>query len=146
MRIRDAVAADAAGIARVHIRSREVAMPYLPPRRRSDAEVEAWVREVVLPGSAVWVAESDGEVVGYAAVSDGVLSALYLLSGVRRRGLGTLLLDRAKSHSPQGLSLFVFQRNTDARAFYERHGFTVVAANDRTRNMEREPDLSMRWP
>src|SRR5882757_3080201 len=64
MRVRDAAVADAAGIARVHILSREVTMPFLPPRKRSDAEVEAWVREVVLPGSAVWVAESDGEVVG----------------------------------------------------------------------------------
>jgi ribosomal protein S18 acetylase RimI-like enzyme len=144
--IREAVAADAAGIARVHVLSREVTMPYLPPRKRSDAEVEAWVREVVLPGSAVWVAEEAGSVVGYAAVADGVLNALYLLAGVRRRGLGTRLLERAKVHSPRGLTLFVFQRNTDARAFYERHGFTVVDTNDGSRNMEREPDLSMRWP
>jgi ribosomal protein S18 acetylase RimI-like enzyme len=161
MRIRAAVAADAAGIARVHVTSREVTMPFLPPRKRTDAEVEAWVREVVLPGSAVWVAEGDATegaadsagsesseraVVGYAAVADGVLDALYLLPGVRRRGLGTLLLDRAKAHSPHGLTLFVFQRNTDARAFYERHGFTVLDANDGSRNMEHEPDLSMRWP
>lgn len=144
--IREAVAADAAGIARVHVLSREVTMPYLPPRKRSDAEVEAWVREVVLPGSAVWVAEEAGSVVGYAAVADGVLTALYLLAGVRRRGLGTRLLERAKAHSPRGLTLFAFQRNTDARAFYERHGFTVVDTNDGSRNMEREPDLSMRWP
>ncbi|SFF53933.1 N-acetylglutamate synthase, GNAT family [Actinacidiphila alni] len=144
--IREAGPGDAAGIAYVHVTSREVTMPYLPPRRRSDAEVEAWVREVVLPGSAVWVAEEDGRVVGYAAVEDGVLDALYLLADVRRRGIGTALLARAKAHSPTGLTLFAFQRNTDARAFYERHGFTLVDTNDGSRNMEKEPDLSMRWP
>lgn len=144
--IRDAVPADAAAIAHVHVTSREVTMPYLPPRKRSDAEVEAWVRDVVLPGSAVWVAERDGTVVGYAAVADGTLDALYLLAETRRQGIGTLLLTQAKAHRPTGLTLFAFQRNTPARAFYEHHGFTLVDTNDGSRNMENEPDLSMRWP
>lgn len=144
--VREARAGDAAGIAHVHIASREVTMPYLPPRRRSDAEVEAWVRDIVLPGSAVWVAEDrTGRVVGYAAVEDGTLDALYLLAEVRRRGLGTRLLECARRHSPGGLDLFVFQKNTDARAFYTAHGFTVVDTNDGSRNMEREPDMTMRW-
>jgi ribosomal protein S18 acetylase RimI-like enzyme len=144
--IREARPEDATAIAHVHVTSREATMPYLPPRRRTDAEVTAWVRDIVLPGSAVWVAEEDGAVVGYAAVQDGVLDALYLLPQARRRGIGTALLARAKAHSPTGLTLFAFQRNTDARAFYEHHGFTLVDTNDGSRNMEHEPDLSMRWP
>lgn len=121
-------------------------MPYLPPRKRSDAEVEAWVRDVVLVTSAVWVAvDAGGAVVGYAAVTGGHLDALYLLSGVLRQGMGTALLGRAKEHRPDGLTLAVFQRNTGARAFYARHGFTVVDSNDGSRNMENEPDLTMRW-
>jgi ribosomal protein S18 acetylase RimI-like enzyme len=144
--IREARPEDATAVAHVHVTSREATMPYLPPRRRTDAEVTAWVRDIVLPGSAVWVAEEDGAVVGYAAVQDGVLDALYLLPQARRRGIGTALLARAKAHSPTGLTLFAFQRNTDARAFYEHHGFTLVDTNDGSRNMEHEPDLSMRWP
>ena len=121
-------------------------MPYLPPRRRSDAEVEAWVRDVVLAESTVWVAEDrDGQVVGYAAVDGDMLDALYLLPEVRRRGIGSRLLALAKQHRPGGLSLFVFQKNTDARAFYTAHGFTVHDTNDGSRNMEREPDMTMRW-
>ncbi|MEC3997391.1 GNAT family N-acetyltransferase [Actinacidiphila sp. DG2A-62] len=142
---RRATAADAAAIARVHIASREATMPYLPPRKRSDAQVEAWVRDVVLPGSAVWVAELDGRVVGYAAVRGDTLDALYLLAEVRRRGIGSALLAAAKAHRSQGLDLFVFQKNTDARAFYLRHGFTVTATRDGSDTMEREPDLAMRW-
>jgi ribosomal protein S18 acetylase RimI-like enzyme len=142
---RPARPADAAAIAQVHIRSREATMPYLPPRRRSDAQVEDWVRDVVLAGSRVWVAELGGRVVGYAAVEGDHLDALYLLAEVRRRGIGSRLLEAAKAHRPQGLSLFVFQRNTDARAFYLRHGFTVTAVTDGSANMEREPDMAMRW-
>jgi ribosomal protein S18 acetylase RimI-like enzyme len=144
--IRPAEAADAAAIAQVHITSREAAMPWLPPRRRTDAEVERWVREVVLAESDVWVAvDGAGTVLGYAAVEGEWLEHLYLLPGARRRGIGSLLLARAKAHRPQGLDLHVFQRNTDAQAFYARHGFTVVDRNDGSRNMEREPDMTLRW-
>ncbi|WNI18239.1 GNAT family N-acetyltransferase [Actinacidiphila sp. ITFR-21] len=143
--IREAVPADAAGIARTHVLSREAAMPYLPPRKRTDAQVEAWVRDVVLAKATVWVAETADGIVGYAAVEDDLLDALYLLPGTRRQGIGTLLLRRAQAHRPGGLSLFVFQRNTDARAFYTHHGFTVADTDDGSRNMEHEPDMTMRW-
>jgi ribosomal protein S18 acetylase RimI-like enzyme len=143
--VRAAVRADAAAIARVHNLSREVTMPWLPPRRRTDAEVEAWVGDVVMARAAVWVAEYAGRVVGYAAVRGGTLDALYLLADVRRRGIGTMLLAAAKAYRPDGLSLFVFQKNTGARAFYARHGFTVADTNDGSRNMENEPDMTMRW-
>ncbi|MFG1809781.1 GNAT family N-acetyltransferase [Streptomyces sp. NPDC049040] len=144
--VRAAEPADAAAVAHVHIASREATMPYLPPRRRSDAEVEAWVRDVIMPTAAVWVAAADdGRVVGYAAVRGDRLDALYLLAGVLRQGVGSALLSAAKAHRPGGLTLAVFQRNTGARAFYARHGFTVVDTNDGSRNMENEPELTMRW-
>lgn len=34
-----------------------------------------------------------------------------------------MLLKKAKEACPQGLTLQTLQRNTQARAFYERHGF-----------------------
>jgi GNAT superfamily N-acetyltransferase len=63
----------------------------------------------------------------------------------RRHGIGSLLMAAVKAHRPDGLGRFVFQKNTDARAFYLRHGFAVTAATDGSGNMEREPDLAMRW-
>lgn len=39
----------------------------------------------------------------------------------------------------------MFQRNTGARAFYERHGFVAVDFNDGSRNEEKEPDATYRW-
>lgn len=143
--IRPARATDARAIAMIHITSREAAMPFLPPRRRGDDEVVWWVENIVLIQSQTWVAERDGEVLGYAGLEGDMLEHLYLRPEARRRGIGTLLLEEVRRHSPEGLSLHVFQRNAEARAFYERHGFTVLDTNDGSRNMENEPDMTLRW-
>ncbi|MFI0721440.1 GNAT family N-acetyltransferase [Streptomyces sp. NPDC021224] len=146
VRIRTAAAEDADVIARVHMDSRAAAMPYLPPQKRTHDEVARWIREIVLRDCRVWVAEHPGgEVVGYAALEGDLLDALYLRPEARRQGVGTLLLDVVRQHSPDGLSLHVFQQNTEARAFYARHGFTVLDTNDGERNMENLPDMTLRW-
>lgn len=145
--VREAAEPDAAAIAQVHIASREATMPYLPPRRRSDEEVVAWVRNVVLAESTVWVAEDGdtGRIVGYAALEGDMLDSLYLLADARRQGIGSRLLAEVRAAVPGELRLHVFQRNTDARAFYTHHGFTVLDMSDGSRNMENEPDMTMRW-
>ncbi|MFJ5675312.1 GNAT family N-acetyltransferase [Streptomyces sp. NPDC093097] len=143
--IRPAVEGDAAAIARLHLASRAATMPYLPPQRRTEDEVTRWIREIVLPECRTWIAARDGEPVGYAAVEDALLEQLYLRPDVLRQGIGTLLLDEAKRYRPTGLSLHVFEQNTGARAFYARHGFTVVDRSDGSRNMERLPDMTLRW-
>lgn len=145
--IRQATAADAAAITRIHITSREVTMPYLPPRRHTDDEVRWWVENIVLKECRVWLAEREGQVLGYAALEgDALLDQLYLLPGSRRQGIGSGLLEEVRRHSgPEGLSLHVFQANTGARAFYERHGFTVTETNDGSANLENLPQLTYTW-
>jgi ribosomal protein S18 acetylase RimI-like enzyme len=93
----------------------------------------------------MWVAVRDGEILGYAALEAEMLEHLYLRPDVRRQAIGTLLLDEVKRHSPDGVSLHVFEQNTDARAFYERHGFAVLDTSDGRRNMENLPDMTLRW-
>lgn len=146
--LRRATSADAEAIADIHLVSRSVAMPWLPTVD-TDEDTLAWVREVVLPGSDVWVAVEGGgaaaPIVGYVAIDGGVLDHLYLLPDERRHGIGTLLLDVAKEASPAGLTLAVFARNTGARAFYVRHGFEVVDTDDGSGNEEGLPDVTYRW-
>ncbi|MGW3568609.1 N-acetyltransferase family protein [Streptomyces sp. NPDC000941] len=144
-RIRFAEAADAAVIARIHLASRSATMPYLPSQKRDHEQVTQWVRDVLLKRCRTWVAVRDAEIIGYAALDGDMLEHLYLRPDVRRQGIGTLLLDEVRRHSPDGVSLHVFQQNTDARAFYERHGFTVLDTNDGDRNMENLPDMTLRW-
>jgi len=143
--IRPAVRDDAAAIADVHLRSRAATMPYLPPQRRTRDEVVRWVREVRLRESRVLVAERDGHVVGYAAVTGDVLDDLYLLPDQRRLGIGSRLLQAVREAHPDGVTLHVFQANTQARAFYAWHGFREVARGDGSDNMEHLPDLTLRW-
>ncbi|MEV7406467.1 GNAT family N-acetyltransferase [Streptomyces althioticus] len=132
-------------VARIHMASRSATMPYLPPQKRDHEQVSRWVRDVVLRRCRTWVAVRRAEIVGYAALDGDMLDHLYLRSDVRRQGIGTLLLDEVRRHSPEGLVLHVFQQNVGARAFYERHGFTVLETSDGSRNMENLPDMTLRW-
>ncbi|MET9921515.1 GNAT family N-acetyltransferase [Streptomyces sp. NPDC059605] len=149
VRLRRATAEDAGPLTRLFLASRTAAMPYLP-KVHSDEDTLAWMTHVVLPGTTVWIAEAGtgdgaGEPLGFVSVDGTELEHLYLRPDARRRGVGSLLLDRARRSSAGELTLYVFRRNTDARAFYERHGFTAIAFDDGSRNEEREPDVRYRW-
>lgn len=143
--VRSATQADAAVIAEIHMTSRSATMPYLPPQTRTHEQVTRWVRDVLLSQCRTWVAVRDGGIMGYAALEGDMLEHLYLRPEIRRQGIGTLLLDEVRRHTPDGMSLHVFQDNTEARAFYQRHGFTVLDTNDGSRNMENLPDMTLRW-
>jgi ribosomal protein S18 acetylase RimI-like enzyme len=144
-RIRPAQAEDVAGIATVHRLSLRAAMPYLPELHTPE-EDRAWVAETVLPNQEVWVAEADGRVVGVASLDQhDMLTQLYIDPGYQGRGIGSALLARAKDARPGGFSLYAFQRNTRARAFYERRGFVAMAFGDGSGNEEGEPDVLYRW-
>lgn len=91
------------------------------------AEQERYFRSVVLPDNTVKVATLDGLLVGFVAASRTSIAQLYVRKDFHRRGVGSRLLDWAKRQSEGSLSLFTFARNSGARAFYERHGFRIVA-------------------
>ncbi|MGL5818875.1 MAG: GNAT family N-acetyltransferase [Phycicoccus sp.] len=145
--IRPAISTDAAAITTVFLASREVTMPYLP-RLYDDEQTETFFAHVVLVCCETWVIEAPetGEIVGFAAVGGDMLEHLYLRPDVRRQGLGSLLSERVRLARPAGLRLRVFTRNTEARAFYERHGFRRVNSPDGSRNEENEPDMTYAWP
>jgi len=75
---------------------------------------------------------------GFIACESGEVRALYLAPEVRGRGLGSALLaglgDRA-------LTLWTFEANTGAIAFYRRAGFVEIARSDGARNEENLPDI-----
>jgi ribosomal protein S18 acetylase RimI-like enzyme len=119
-------------------------MPYLPDTHAAE-DVRRWIEEVVLAHEEVWVAEDRRRVVGFFALSDGFLYHLYVYPEFHRRGAGSLLFERVKELAPDGFRLWVFQRNTQARAFYEHRGMRVVELTDGSRNEEREPDALYEW-
>jgi putative acetyltransferase len=93
-----------------------------------DAVILAAFRE-----SDVIVYEDD-MVVGFAAMFDGQLRALFVHSEARGEGVGSTLLTAALARWPVGLSLHVAESNLNARQFYERSGFAVAGRASRHYN------------
>ncbi len=115
------------------------------PRLHTDEETRDWIREVMLPGHEVWVAEVNDRLVGFAALTEDLLGHMYVHPDAQGRGIGTALFEVVKRERPDGFRLWVFQRNNGARRFYERHGCRVVELTDGGGNMEQEPDALYEW-
>jgi GNAT superfamily N-acetyltransferase len=135
-------------LARLFVRARN-GMTYVPPV--PDEAVGLIADDLFTSNEDVWVAEEDGRLLGFLAIrrsrTNGweTLERLYVDPPEQGRGVGAVLLDQAKALRPEGLYLWVFQKNTGARRFYERHGFRLVKLTNGADNMEHEPDALYEW-
>jgi ribosomal protein S18 acetylase RimI-like enzyme len=143
MEIRTAEAADADAVADLFLAARRE-MTYLR-EVHTEAETRDWVATTLIARREVWVAAEGGRTFAFAALDEASLEHLYVEPAAQGRGVGTRLLERAKERRPEGLELWVFQRNGRARRFYERRGFEVVRETDGAGNEEREPDALYAW-
>jgi ribosomal protein S18 acetylase RimI-like enzyme len=122
-----------------------VSYPYVDEQQRHTLEdARGFFRDKLLTSSIVWVAEESGELLGMIALDLPWIRQFAVFPEHQRRGVGTALLRKARERSPSELRLFTFQRNDKARAFYEKHGFTVVALGI-SPAPELEPDVEYRW-
>lgn len=149
MEVRPARIDEKDALARLLVRARN-GMEYVPPV--PEEHVPLIADDLFSRHEDVWLAEEDGLPVGFLAIrrsrTEGweVLEKLYVEPEAQSRGIGTVLLDQAKALRPDGLHLWVFQKNIGAIRFYERHGFRLVKLTDGTGNMEHEPDALYAWP
>jgi len=119
--------------------------PYVEEHQRHTLDgARAFFRARVLGACTVWVGEESGKLLGLLALEAPWIRQLAVFPEHQRRGVGTALLREALACSPAELRLFTFQRNDKARAFYEKHGFTVVALGI-SPAPELEPDVEYRW-
>lgn len=135
--------ADMDAAARVMRKSFDQRLPWLSGLHTPDEDTQ-YFRDILYPRCAVWGGIVDGELSGIVAFRDAWIDQLYILPDCQSRGLGTALLDVAKSHHSY-LQLWAFQRNVGARRFYERRGFRLVEETDGSRNEEKEPDVRYEW-
>jgi GNAT superfamily N-acetyltransferase len=142
--LRPAEPKDADAIADVFLAARKASMPYLPDLH-SDEETRGWVRDLVLARDEVWVAAVGDRIDGFLALNGDMLDHLYVAPRLHGSGIGSALFAKAKQLRPQGFRLWVFQRNMQARGFYEARGMRVVEFTDGSRNEEREPDALYEW-
>lgn len=120
MSLRQASAEDAAALARVHRQAIRISLSFLPELHTPEEDL--WfMQNRLLPGNQVWVAEVDGEVVGYIGFHEGWIEHLYIAPDHQGRGLGPALLDKALEDGTER-RLWTFQQNARARTFYEKRG------------------------
>jgi chorismate mutase/GNAT superfamily N-acetyltransferase len=141
--VRRAADPDAVRIATIHLQARRSAP--MPEGIHPEAEVRTWLAERVLHDE-VWVAEVGGVIAGYVRLTPTWLDDLYVAPDFAGQGIGTLLLETAKSLRPAGFELWVFVSNEPARRFYLHRGLIELDATDGSANEERAPDLRMAWP
>lgn len=117
-------------------------------RGRTLAERREYFRAQVAPRCDLWVAETGSEVSselhGFLGIVGDYIDRMYVHPASQRRGVGSALLQQARSLSPAGLRLHTHQKNTRARAFYEKHGFFAVELG-MSPPPESEPDVLYRW-
>jgi GNAT superfamily N-acetyltransferase len=103
-------------------------------------------REIEEPETAVWLAEQDGEAVGYVQAGrcslphadvtpdSGEVKRLYLLARAQNGGLGGRLFETAErwllAAGPRDLWIGVWSENHGAQRFYARRGFAKAGEYD----------------
>ncbi len=89
--------------------------------------------DISTDGEAVYVAEEDGEIVGFVSIwePDCFVHNLFIRRSARRRGVGLALLEYARDqYSSAVLTLKCVQNNKNAYRFYLKHGWTVLDTVD----------------
>ncbi|HEX3930630.1 MAG TPA: GNAT family N-acetyltransferase [Nocardioides sp.] len=145
--VREALPGEWMAIADLYSEARRAAVPQMPPAIHTDEEHRGYYRRHVLEGDGhtVWVAESHGEIVGFAVCTPAFLDGLYVRPEVKGHGIGSLLLDVVDATHVDGYELWVFTSNEGARRLYERRGLVEVERTDGAGNEERSPDIRMAW-
>jgi GNAT superfamily N-acetyltransferase len=142
--VRLATVEDALAVADLYTAARVHAVPQMPPALHTNEEDRAYVAaRLAEPDVEVWVAEADGEIVGFAQCTPTFLDGLYVAPARKGQGIGSLLLDVVDATHPDGYELWVFESNVGARRLYERRGLVVVERTDGAGNEEKAPDLRM---
>ena len=99
----------------------------------------AYAKVLANPDYALWIAERDGQAIGYAQAGpcglphaevqpgDGELKRLYVRAGIQGGGTGRALMDAAMAwllrDGPRALWISVWSENLGAQRFYARYGF-----------------------
>ena len=141
--LRRAFLSDMPIVARLNRHVRRTCLPYLPDLHTPDEDL-AFFQEHVFPTSEVWIAETEGQLVGFAGARLDWLDHLYVDPAWHGRGVGHALLSAVRKERSE-LNLWTFQDNAQARRFYERQGFRLIATTDGSGNEECMPDVHYRW-
>jgi GNAT superfamily N-acetyltransferase len=145
LRIDRAASADASTATGIYLRSRGAAWPSMPYGIHSDEEPHAFVANVMIAQRETWLAWEHETALGLLVLDGSEVDWLFVDPVAQSRGVGSALIDHAKTCRPNGLALWVFESNRRAQAFYERHGFVIVDRTDGAGNEEKAADIRYAW-
>ncbi|MGI9896732.1 N-acetyltransferase [Vibrio natriegens] len=84
------------------------------------------MRNIYIPASEVYVFEVDSKVVGFYALYENNLAAIFVSPAFQGKGIGKQLLSHAKAQRAV-LGLSVYKENQASYQFYLSQGFKVVS-------------------
>jgi ribosomal protein S18 acetylase RimI-like enzyme len=119
--IRAGTKADRKRLAEIFLAARRHAFVWIPP---DSFRLSDFARET--HGETILVAESGGEILGFAALwePDAFLHHLYVDPAMHRRGIGMTLMRAVRALCDRPLELKCQTGNRAAIRFYEKLGFT----------------------
>ncbi|XOV83688.1 MAG: GNAT family N-acetyltransferase [bacterium] len=138
-------AADLHGTALVWFKSGIQVYAYLPEfQKLNQAQAQQVFSKIIEPQNSIWVFEQDAQIIGFIALQDSYIDRLYVDPMHQNRGVGSALLNHAKTLHPDFLSLHTHQANHQARAFYARAGFFEYRLG-LSPAPENVPDVECHW-
>ncbi|MEM7130650.1 MAG: GNAT family N-acetyltransferase [Chloroflexota bacterium] len=110
----------------------------------TEEEDRGYFTTVVAAENQLWVAETEGQILGFLAINGSYVDRLYIHPEHQRKGIGATLLAHAKTLSPSGVELCTHVKNVNACVFYEKQGFVAVRYGV-SPPPESEPDVEYHW-
>lgn len=101
------------------------------------------IEKTYMPIAETWVYEHSGVVVGFLALLDNEVGAIFVTPATQGSGFGRALMDHAcelRGH----LTLDVFKENAVGRRFYDRYGFQLVS--EYVHEPTGQPTLRLEFP
>ncbi|EGQ8015503.1 N-acetyltransferase [Vibrio cholerae] len=90
-----------------------------------ESQVES-MRNIYIPAAEVFVYEIESKIVGFYALYENNLAAIFVFPAFQGKGIGKQLLSHAKAQR-EILSLSVYKENQASYQFYLSQGFTVIS-------------------
>ena len=95
-----------------------------------------------LPKSQVIIEEQNGRIIGFMGLNENKIEGLFINPDFQSKGFGHSLVQWAKSIRNE-LTLYVYEQNKKAVAFYKREGFVVIEKS--IEEATHEEEWLMRW-
>jgi len=88
--------------------------------------------------------DQSGQPIGFMALTDGAIEALFIAGRQQGRGVGRALVEHAM-RGAESLTTVVNEQNEQAVGFYRYVGFEVVARSPTDEQGRPYPILHMKW-